>query len=250
MNNKNNPIIYVSLFGVITAITLNVPGGFYFLYPFMILGTWFHEFSHGMMALLLGGNFHQLVIFPDGSGYAQFSYSTLFLGNIGNALVAAAGPIGPTIIGNVLMISSMNEKATKIMMYSLGIIMLISTILWVRPLISFGFGFSVLFSILFLFIATKGSIKIQRLSLQFIAVQAFMSLYLSIGYLFSQGAIVGGERNMSDTEVMADNLFLPYWFWAVLIIAFSVYSIIKSILFIIKKSDTSSIFNYNSQKVI
>ncbi|HRP02562.1 MAG TPA: M50 family metallopeptidase [Candidatus Kapabacteria bacterium] len=238
--SKYNSLIYLSLFGVVTTIILNIPNGFYILYPFMILGTWFHEFSHGMTALLLGGNFHQLVIFPDGSGYAQFSYSSLLFGNIGNALVAAAGPLGPTIAGNLLMLSSTNQRATKIMFYVLGLTMLISSIVWVRPIISFGFAFTIIFALIFLFIAIKSNEKVQRLTLQFVAVQAFMSLYLSIGYLFSTGAVVGGEHNMSDTQVIADNLFLPNWLWAILIIAVSIYSIIKSILITIKKEKFTS----------
>ncbi len=246
---KLNPIIYLSIFGVLTAITLNIPGGFYILYPFMILGTWFHEISHGLTALILGGDFHKLVIFADGSGYAQFSYSSLFMGNIGNALVAAAGPLGPTIFGNILMLGSINDKVTKFIMYGLSFAMLLSSILWVRPIFGFGFGFTILFSLIFLFVAFKTNIKTQKLTLQFIAIQAFMSLYMSINYLFSKNAIVGGNHNMSDTEVIADNLFLPNWFWGALILIISLIIIAKSILFIIKKESNSSNNDYINQRI-
>lgn len=233
MNNSKS-IIGISIFGVLTAILWNVPGGNYILYPFTILGTWFHEFSHGITAEILGGNFNKLVVFPNGSGYAEFSYSSLFLGPIGKAMVAAAGPMGPSVIGGLLLLSSRNIKYSRIALYLLSFILIVSTILWVRPIISFGFLISIIFSVLFTFIALKGNDKLKVLTVQFIGVQAFMSLYLSIGYLFSTGAVVGGSPNLSDTQVIADNLLLPHWVWAILIILSSLLILIKSIDLIIK----------------
>jgi len=243
MNNQRNNTkhIYVIFsFGLLTAIILNIPGGFYFLYPFMILGTWFHEFSHGLTAILFGGDFHQLVIFPNGSGYAQFSYDSLFLGRIGESIVAAAGSIGPVIIGAILIILSTNQKYTKPTTIIMSIFILLSTIIWVRPLISFGVLFSLIIGIILFIIGLKGNDKFNRITLQFLGVQAFVSLYLSIGYLFSRGAYVDGTHNMSDTEVIAENLFLPHWFWAILIIIFSLYIIYLSLNYLIKKSRISS----------
>lgn len=241
-NQKNNTkhIYVIFSFGLLTAIILNIPGGFYFLYPFMILGTWFHEFSHGITALLLGGDFHKLVVFPDGSGYAQFAYDSLFLGRIGESIVAAAGSIGPILIGALLIILSTKEKYKKTTTIVMSIIILISTIIWVRPLISFGVLFSLIIGISLLIIGLKGNNKFNQITLQFLAVQAYVSLYLSVGYLFSRGAYVDGTHNMSDTEIIAENLFLPHWFWAILIIIFSLYIIYLSLKYLIKKSRISS----------
>jgi len=238
---KNLKHLYVIFsFGFLTAIILNIPGGFYFLYPFMILGTWFHEFSHGITALLLGGNFHKLVVFPDGSGYAQFSYDSLFFGRIGESIVAAAGSIGPVLIGAILIILSTKEKYTKTITLVMSIIILLSTLIWIRPLISFGVLFSLIIGFSLLIIGLKGNYKFNQITLQFLGVQAFVSLYLSIGYLFSRGAYVEGTHNMSDTEIIAENLFLPHWFWAILIIIFSLYIIYLSLKYLIKKSRISS----------
>lgn len=239
--NRNNTIYYILFFGLLTVVILNLPYGYYILYPFMILDTWFHEFSHGITAYLLGANFERLVIFANGSGYAEYSYSSIFLGNIGRALIAGAGPIGPTIIGYIFLISSNNTKYSNLLLYILGFVLLFSTLIWVRPFIGFGFFVSIVFSIIFILIAFKGNLKFKQITLQLTGIQAFMSVYLNVGYLFSSGAEVGGKISKSDTQVIADNLFLPYWFWAVLIIIFSLYLLIKSIIFIIKKSKVTSI---------
>jgi hypothetical protein len=228
-------IFWVTGFGLLTAILWNIPGGSLILYPFTILGTWFHEIFHGFTAMILGGNFHQLVIFSNGSGYAEFSYSSIFLGNVGKAVVAAAGPIGPSFFGAAFIMASINNRATSVTLVLFSFLLIISTLIWVRPFFEFGFFITLLFAVVFTFIAINGNDKFKAITLQFIGIQAFMSVYLSIGYLFSSGAFVGGQQNVSDTQVIADNLLLPYWFWGFLILCLNVFMIYKSIQFILKK---------------
>ena len=43
-------------------------------YPFLLLGTWFHEMGHGITALILGGKFEYLEIYSNGGGVAYTSY--------------------------------------------------------------------------------------------------------------------------------------------------------------------------------
>ncbi|MCX7595352.1 MAG: M50 family metallopeptidase, partial [Fischerella sp.] len=81
---KETPLDQIGFTWLIVAAIVTIglwqlPAGNYILYPFSILATWFHEMGHGLMALLLGGNFQQLQIFPDGSGVATYSYSGGFL---------------------------------------------------------------------------------------------------------------------------------------------------------------------------
>jgi hypothetical protein len=97
---------------IATIVLWQLPGGAYILYPFTILATWFHEMSHGLMALLLGGQFRKLEIFGDGSGVATYAMS-LSLAPIGPALVAAAGPMGPPIAGSALILASRSFKTQR-----------------------------------------------------------------------------------------------------------------------------------------
>ncbi|MCX7735998.1 MAG: M50 family metallopeptidase [Candidatus Kapabacteria bacterium] len=215
-------------FGIVTFILWQFPFGRVALYPFTILGTWFHEMGHGLTAMILGGKFIELVIFPDGSGYARFT-TDLFLGNIGQALVAMGGPIGPTIAGSIFIVSTKKMKLGRIVMFLLGLFMLVSVLFWIRSFV--GILIIALLGILIIYISIKGSDKLQILSLQFLGVQAIMSLYLSLDYLFSAGGNVGGSSFNSDTAVIAQYLLLPHWLWAILILAFSVFMIFFSIKF-------------------
>ncbi len=231
--NTNTPLFMVMGFGLLTIILWNVPFGNMILYPFTILGTWFHELAHGLTAVLLGADFKVLYLAPDGSGYAQFSYTSLFLGGLGNAIIAAAGPIGPTIAGSLFLVASANKRSTVIVLYILSFFLILSTILWVRPWFGFGFIMILLFSVVMTFIAYKGKDTLKSITLQILAVQAFASMYQSIDYLFSKGAIVDGNRNLSDTQVMAQYLLLPHWFWAVVLLVISIFLIYKSFKFVI-----------------
>lgn len=235
--NKSSKIQNLSLIGfvILSVVLWNIPGGGIILYPFTLLGTWFHELAHGVTAIILGGDFHELVIFPNGSGYAKFSYSSLFLGSIGQSLVAAAGPVGPSLAGAAFVMSSVNVKTTRIVMYVFSFLLILSSAIWVRPIISWGFLVVLLFAVLITFIAAKGNDKTNTFSLQFLGVQSFLSVYQSIGYLFSSGANVGGSNSMSDTQVIAQNLFLPYWFWGALILALNIFMIYYSFSYYFRK---------------
>ncbi|MBE9198698.1 MULTISPECIES: M50 family metallopeptidase [unclassified Nodularia (in: cyanobacteria)] len=192
---------------IATILLWQIPGGDYILYPFSILATWFHEMGHGLMALLLGGRFHQLQIFSNGSGVATYSISRA-LGPIGPALVAAAGPMGPSLAGAGLILASRTFTVTSLSLKFLGGFLLLSTLLWVRSW--FGLLAIPILGIIILGISLKAPRWIQEFAIQFLGVQACVSVYHQINYLFSYSA---GPLGLSDTGQMQKYLLLPYWFW-------------------------------------
>ncbi|AFY30722.1 M50 family metallopeptidase [Calothrix sp. PCC 7507] len=192
---------------IATILLWQVPGGDYILYPFTILATWFHEMGHGLMALLLGGQFQKLEIFSSGSGVATYRIA-LSLGPIGPGLVAAAGPMGPPIAGAALILASQSFKTASLSLKILGGFLLLSTLVWVRS--PFGFVAIPVLGLIILGIALKAPRWVQGLSVQFLGVQACVSTYHQLDYLFSYSA---GNLGLSDTAQMQKYLLLPYWFW-------------------------------------
>ena len=184
------------------------PIGATLLYPFTILSTWFHEMGHGLMAMLVGGSFERLAIYADGSGVALSAAPS---GRLTQALIAAGGPFGPAIAGAGLILASRHQRATRIALAALAAALLLSTIIWVRSLT----GWLVLppIAVLLALIAWRGSREVREFCAQFLGVQAAISTYRQTGYLFSQGGTIGGLPQRSDTQVIADALLLPYWFW-------------------------------------
>lgn len=186
------------------------------LYPFTILATWFHEMGHGIGALLTGSRFEKLMIFPDGSGVAM-SLRPSDGYRVTDAFIAASGPLGPAIAGALLIIASRSAKATRTALTVLGAALIISTVIWVRSLIGWIFLPSLGLGILVL--ALRESQPWQRFGIQLLGVQACISVWKQFDYLFSAGGSIGGTVQRSDTRAIADVLFLPYWFWGMVVSA-------------------------------
>lgn len=228
--NKKN-LIWLISFALLTIVIWNIPNGKLIFYPFTILGTWFHEMGHGLTAWVLGGNFTKLEIYSNGSGLAQFTHN---FSNFKLGLTAAAGPFGPTIAGALLIIASVHKNSTKTAMIILSLMMLTSCIIWIRPVFGLGFFIILALGLLIGYFSLKSNYSTQALILQFLGIQSFTSVYLSIGYLFSSGGIIGNAQYYSDTQVIADNFFFPFWFWGGAIILFSLIMIYYSFKIIYK----------------
>lgn len=203
---------------VLVSFLPNVPLGAYILYPFTILTTWFHEMGHGLTALLLGLDFQHLVILPNGSGYATSS-SPEVIGPLSNALIAAGGPLAPSMIGAVLILASSRHQWWKPALLALAGAILLSTLIWVRSLM--GWIVLPLVGILLGWTAFKARAGVQLFALQFLGVLAALSMFRDWDYLFSESAIIGGRPMYSDTGQIEQALFLPHWIWAILIILVS-----------------------------
>lgn len=224
-NQKKGLILLISA-AIATVIIWQIPFGNYIVYPFTILATWFHEMGHGLMAILLGGKFSELLIFANGSGIASHS-GPVILGPLGQALIAAAGPMGPPIAGAALIIAGRRAQTSRIGLTLLGSLLLLSTVIWIRSI--FGLIAIPLFGISILVIAMKGQPWLKSFVTQFLGVQACISTYHQIDYLFTRVVLIDGNRMLSDTGNIAQNLLLPYWFWALAITIFSFTLLIQSL---------------------
>ncbi|MBW4612386.1 MAG: M50 family metallopeptidase [Desmonostoc vinosum HA7617-LM4] len=208
---------------IATILLWQIPAGNYILYPFTILATWFHEMGHGLMALLLGGQFQKLQIFGNGSGVASYAISRA-LWPIGPALVAAAGPMGPPLAGAALILASRSFKVASLSLKILGGFLLLSTLIWVRS--PFGFAAIPLLGLIILGMALKAPRWAQGFAIQFLGVQACVSTYHQLDYLFSYSA---GPLGLSDTAQMQKYLLLPYWFWGGLMAIASLVILVQSL---------------------
>lgn len=186
-----------------------VPGRF-LLYPFTVLATWFHEMGHGVASIVTGRGLERLLIFADGSGLAQ-SPRPLDGYRLVDAMIAASGPLGPAVVGALLLGASRSSAATQRSLAVLGVLLIASTVIWVRSL----FGWLILpgVGIAMLVLALRAPESWQRFAIQLIGIQACISAWNQFDYLFNERATVSGELLKSDTGAIADALLLPYWFW-------------------------------------
>jgi hypothetical protein len=216
IHSRQEHIRYLALAAGALLVLPQVPFGSTVLYPFMILGTWFHEMGHGLAAMAMGFDFDRLVLLPNGSGYAQYFFPD-DASRLTHAVVAAAGPIGPAIIGSGLILASPHERLWKPVLLTLAGVIALSTLIWVRSTV----GWIVLpgIALLLALIATRGKPWMERFALQFLGLQAALSMFQQWDYLLTEGATIGGRPQLSDTGAIEQYLLLPHWLWAGLIIA-------------------------------
>ena len=194
-----------------TAVTLAlylIPQGRYVAYPLLLLSTLVHELGHGLTALLVGGSFHRLEIWPDGSGAAHWSGR---VGAVRQAMVAAGGLVGPAIAAAVGFAAGRSARGAQILWYALAAGLGLALLLVVRNF--FGFVFVALLAALAAVIAGKARGNWPQLLLVFFSVQLALSVFSRADYLFTPVAQTARGPLPSDAAQIAKALIGPYWFW-------------------------------------
>ncbi len=207
------------LIAVVVVLALPaLPFGTYLIYPFAILTTWFHEMGHGLTAMAMGQEFEQLRIYSDGSGVAE-SLIAADASVFTRAAIAAGGPLGPVVIGSALILASAREKWWRPALWATAIAIFASVIIYVRSPV--GYAVLPLVGAALALVAWKAPDGLTRFTLQFLGVLGAMSMLRDFNYLFTEEAVVGGNRILSDTGAIEAALFLPHWVWAGLILVIS-----------------------------
>lgn len=203
---------------MVTALLYAVPYGDRVAYPLMLLSTLAHEAGHGLAALLVGGSFHQLTVWADGSGVAHWSPgepSRLKL-----AAVAAGGLVGPALAAALGFSLGRRPHRAKTTLGVVAAVLAVALLLLVRGLFAWLFVATVAAACAL--VARKCDAKTARLVLIFLSVQLALSVFSRADYLFTPVAATASGSMPSDTALLAQALWLPHWFWGLLCGAVSV----------------------------
>lgn len=192
-----------------------IPYGRTALLPFSLLGTWAHEMGHGMMGEIVG-DFNKLVLLKGGGGYALVRKG----GGLEQVLVSAAGLLGPAIVGAAMILMAAREKTARWALAVLSVSILLSVIFYVRG--AFGFFAMLAIGAVLALIAFKGPVLVRVLLAGFIGVQFCLASWQDRHYMFTKDFLRDGDRLNSDTQNIAEEWLLPYWFWGGLILAASI----------------------------
>lgn len=200
--NKGRLFLFFSV--LITIFLYVLPFGRIISRPIVWLSTLAHEMGHGLAAILVGGKFHQFVMYADASGVA----TTSFDGRIDSAIVSAGGLIGPAVLGAICFMFA--TRARWLFLF-LGLALVVADVLVVRNL--FGLAFVGVCASSFLLLAVKGNSFVQQVAAYFLGIQLSLSVFSRGDYLFTEYANTSQGKMPSDVAHMAQALFLPYWFW-------------------------------------
>ena len=179
------------------------PWGKLLLYPFKLFTTWVHECGHALVTLMVGGSVSSIVIEPDTSGVTR---SLLPAGRMARGLVASSGYLGASLVGCLLMAATRVEKWARAVVWTVGALMLLTLVVWMRNL--FGFVVVLAWGAGLVALARKASGEASRFVLSLLAIQVALDSVYDIRVLFH---VDGGH---SDAETIAILFLLPAWLWA------------------------------------
>ena len=205
------------LLSTLTIVVIwQLPYGRQILYPLTLLATFAHEMGHGLTAMLVGEQFDQLLLNADGSGVAMWRGNP---GRLATALVAAGGLVGPSFAGIGLLLVSRSQRFCRAVLATLAMVLVVTVAIWVRN--AFGVVFLLSTATVLAVAAKVLPAAMASFVLHLMAATLCLSWFTDLDYMFSAQATVNGMGRPSDSAVIADALWLPYWFWGGVVACFS-----------------------------
>ncbi len=187
----------------------NVPIVMYLGRVLLLFSTLFHELGHGLATMLVGGQFDTVTIQWDASGE---TLSRVQPGRLRQAFIAAGGLVGPSLAAAGLFWSARgNDRRLRLASALLGLALTLTGLFMARSI--WALVFTVGLGPALLVASRRWSRDRLENAVVFIAVQLGFSVFTRSDYLFTRWA---GPGLPSDVANIAEQLFLPFWFWGLL----------------------------------
>lgn len=177
---------------------------FVLIYPIKLFVVLLHELSHGLAAVITGGSIHHIEISQQLGGVCYTSGGW-------QLLILPAGYLGSIFWGGLILVLSARTKTDKTLSIIIGAIILIVTVLYVRPFISFGTLFGSLFGGLMILIGLFAPTTVNDLLLKFIGLTSMLYAIIDIKEDLISRTIPG-----SDAYAFSQIIPLPPVVWGII----------------------------------
>lgn len=175
--------------------------------PLKILVVLLHEISHGLAAVLTGGEISHIEVNANQGGVAYTRGGSRFA-------ILSAGYLGSMFWGGVIVLLAARTRYDRAMSIGIGLAVGIITLLFIRSW--FGFGFAIFFSIAMVAAGWKLSHDANELILKTIGVTSLLYAPLDI---FDD--VIARTGIGSDADKLAELTHLPSVLWGTIWIALS-----------------------------
>ncbi|MCC6152406.1 MAG: M50 family metallopeptidase [Candidatus Hydrogenedentes bacterium] len=197
------------------------------VYPLRLLVVFFHELSHGIAAVVTGGSIVEIQMNAQEGGLCITRGGNRFL-------TLSAGYLGSLLWGGAILLFATRTKGSQIVLELLGGLLIVVTLIWVRPLIGFGVGFGLATGLVL--IALANFLKPMATELILIVIGLTSCLY---AVLDIKSDILDRPHAVSDAVLLADVTGVPALVWGVLWLGVSIVLAVRFIL-IASRHDTAS----------
>lgn len=171
--------------------------------PLKWFESYFHEISHGLAAIISGGQIVKIQLFPNGAGLCTTRGGSTFL-------ISFFGYAGAALWGMLIYwLASMHRRVAQIVSSVIGLLLIISLIFWIRDLLSFA-----IMAVLLLVILLK--FKLQNLVyftfiLQLIGATVLLNSIKSPWYLLD-GRSLGDGAALANLTMIPEIIWIGLWF--------------------------------------
>lgn len=189
------------------------------LLPIKYLTVFFHEFSHGLAAVLTGGKIVKITLSADQGGLCYTAGGW-------RLVVLSAGYLGSLIWGSALLLLAAKTNKDREVVSGLGLMLIIVTAIWVRNM--FGVVFCVSTGIALIALGKYASEVVCDQFLRFIGLASCFYVITDI-----KSDLIDRSVPSSDAYRIAEMLHVPDWLvggvWF-LIALFITYKVVKACL--------------------
>ena len=173
------------------------------LWPLKIFVVLLHELSHLLALVLTGGHPSAISLSPEQGG--------LMVGTGGwRLLVLNAGYLGSLIWGLALLAIANRTRMVPIFLRVMGLGLGLATVIWMRPVLGFGFFYGLAVGILMFALGARISAGAGAALLRVVGL--FSCLYAVIDI---QLDVLTGRGGVSDASMLADLTHIPAMVWGV-----------------------------------
>ena len=174
------------------------------VYPLRLLVVFFHELSHGVTAMATGGSIVEIRLNAREGGLCITRGGSQFL-------VLSAGYLGSLIWGGVLLTLASRTRASATVLELLGALLLLVSIVWIRPVIGFGFLFGAAAGVAVAAAAYFVPVGVNRVLLAVIGLTSCLYAVLDI-----KSDILDRPHALSDAVLLAQYTGVPSVVWGTL----------------------------------
>lgn len=174
----------------------------WFVFPVKLFVVLLHEISHGLMALITGGEILKIEINENQGGICWHRGGSFFW-------VASAGYLGSMFWGGLILLIAAKTKYDSWVMGLIGLSVLLITLLYIRNL--YGMGFGILFGVGLLLLARFGGPTFNDLVLKYIGMTSMLYVIFDI-----KDDLISRNISESDASRLGEKYFGNSMFWGIL----------------------------------
>ena len=180
------------------------------VYPLKILVVFFHEMSHGLMAIFTGGEVLQIGVDAQQGGFCLTRGGS-------DVLTLTAGYLGSLVWGGTILLLAARTRLDRIITVLLGLTLLFVTVVYLRPMAGFGFIFGLMAGVALIALGRWMSESVNDYVLRLIGLISCLYAVLDI-----KSDILDRPWTRSDAAMLADVTGLPTQFWGIVWIGIAV----------------------------